>query len=631
MLEMNDMTSNSTPGNNHHSTAEYNNSLKLMEDFVGAQQKIKLPSKRKKFMKRLERHVPFINTIRTYTKEDAIADAIAGITVGLTLIPQSLAYASLAGLPETFGLNSAFMGAFAYMLLGSIKEVSIGPTSLMALLTYEFTHDLTPNHVILLTFLSGVVTLIMGLLNLGFLVNLISSPVTSGFTTATSIIIIITQLKGILGLKIRAKGCINYLIQYYENMHLTRPGDLTLGISCIVFLLVMRKVKDIPMNKERILYKCLWYMSTGRNVLIVLITACISYRYEVAGEQAPFILVGHVKPGIPQFQLPPFSTTVGNHTVEFTQMFRDLTPAIFVVPLVAILANVSISKAFGSSGPPVDATHEMLTLSVCNILGSFACSMPTCGAFTRSAVANASGIRTPFGNLYSGILVLLALELISPLFRLIPKATLSSILICAVIFLVDYQIVKPLWRFYKFDLAIVLVTLSSCLYFGVEVGLAVGVSLNLTYLVYVWARPKIQIETVKTSNGTYVMVKVDVGLTFPEVDDLYNAISKQSVNYPVVLDCTHFTILDYTGVQCIGTLARDFESKNQQLVLLNLPECVSENFKKLRSANVHRANSIREAENILFGLSNESRLAETRMLMNEKRSKLFTQRRNTLF
>ncbi|XP_026683139.1 sulfate transporter 4.1, chloroplastic-like [Diaphorina citri] len=288
-------------------------------------------------------------------------------------------------------------------------------------------------------------------------------------------------------------------------------------------------------------------------------------------------------------------------------------------------------------------------------------------AFTRSVVANASGVRTTFASIYSGTLVLLALELITPFFRFIPKATLSSILICAVIFLVDYQIVKPLWKFYKFDLAIVLVTLSSSLYFGVEVGLAVGVSLNLTYLVYVWARPKIQIDTMKTMNGTYVMVKVDVGLTFPEVDDLYNAISKQSVNYPVVLDCTHFTILDYTGVQtingtyvmvkvdvgltfpevddlynaiskqsvnypvvldcthftildytgvqCIGTLARDFEQKNQQLVLLNLPECVSENFKKLRSANVHRASSIREAENILFAASSGSPVDATQEML----------------
>ncbi|KAI5698402.1 hypothetical protein M8J76_012569 [Diaphorina citri] len=610
-----------------------NNSVALHNN-VEAQHTQPMTSRREKFLKRLRRRVPAINTIRTYSKEDAIADAIAGVTVGLTLIPQSLAYASLAGLPETFGLNSSFMGAFIYMLFGNIKEVSIGPTSLMALLTYEFTHDLTADHVILLTFLSGIVTLIMGLLNLGFLVNLISAPVTSGFTTATSIIIIITQIKGILGLKIRANGCMNYLIQYYENVHKARMGDLVLGISCIVFLLLMRKLKDLPIDKEkrRGLYRCLWYMSTGRNVLIVLITSFISYRYEAVGVETPFKLLGHVEPGIPRFQLPPFSTTMGNHTVEFTQMFRDLTPAMFVIPLVAILANVSISKAFAaSSGSPVDATQEMLTLSICNIFGSLACSMPTCGAFTRSAVANASGVRTTFASIYSGTLVLLALELITPFFRFIPKATLSSILICAVIFLVDYQIVKPLWKFYKFDLAIVLVTLSSSLYFGVEVGLAVGVSLNLTYLVYVWARPKIQIDTMKTMNGTYVMVKVDVGLTFPEVDDLYNAISKQSVNYPVVLDCTHFTILDYTGVQCIGTLARDFEQKNQQLVLLNLPECVSENFKKLRSANVHRASSIREAENILFGISMETRLQETRMLMNEKRSKLFTQRRNTLF
>ncbi|CAH1396618.1 unnamed protein product [Nezara viridula] len=303
-------------------------------------------------MELMQRHFPIIRWLKKYTKEDAICDFIAGISIGLTMIPQSIAYAALAGLSPQTGLNSAFMGCMIYAFLGTIKEVVIGPSSLMALLTYEYTHKLNLDFVVLLCYLCGIVEFVMGVFRLGFLVEFISAPVVSGFTTATSVIIVVSQLKGLIGINFESNGFVDNLYQIFIHLHNLRWGDTILGVFCVIILLIMRKAKELNVPETwkyvNFVKKALWLLTLGRNFLIVVATSFIAYLYKNNGYQAPFLTSKPVEGGIPSPILPPFSTQIGNKTYDLGEMVAELGTGYIIIPIIAVLANVAIAKAFGN-------------------------------------------------------------------------------------------------------------------------------------------------------------------------------------------------------------------------------------------------------------------------------------------
>lgn len=188
----------------------------------------------------LLQRIHILTWITKYDKNVAVSDFIAGLTLGLTMIPQSIAYAALANLPSQYGLYSGFLGSLIYVFFGTIKEVSIGPTSLMALLTLQYTQNRPVELVILLTFLVGIVELCMGVFKLGFVVDFISIPVTSAFTSATSLIIIASQLKGLLGIKYSSTSFADTIHQLYLHIDQLKWGDTVLSICCISSLLLLR-------------------------------------------------------------------------------------------------------------------------------------------------------------------------------------------------------------------------------------------------------------------------------------------------------------------------------------------------------------------------------------------------------
>ncbi|KAK7870317.1 hypothetical protein R5R35_003707 [Gryllus longicercus] len=510
---------------------------------------LKNQSVRQSVRRAFERRLPILQWLPKYSLEDAASDLVAGITVGLTLMPQAIAYAALAGLPSQYGLYSAFAGSFVYIIFGSCKEVNIGPTALLSLLTASYTQGTHPDMAVLLCFLSGCVELLCGVFQLGFLVDFVSAPVVAGFTSAAALIIACSQLKGLLGLSFSAHGFLDTWIQLARLAHRFQVGDLVLGACCIVTLLSLRQLKDVKLRrcaggeaagesegegdgegkakaKRPWGERALWFISTARNAMVVVTCAAIAYALEAQGT-LPFMLAGHIDAGLPVVSPPPFETSWSNRTYTFPEMVARLGSGVAVVPVVAILGNVAIAKAF-ASGARVDATQEMVTLGLCNVAGSFFRSMPVCGSFSRSAVNNASGVRTPLGGLYTGVLVLLALSLLTPYFYYIPRATLSSVIICAVIFMVEAGTVMPIWRSNKRDLVPAFATFLACLFFGVEVGIVVGIAVDIAFLLYFNARPRVTVERMKGPSGPYVLVTPGSGLLFPAVDFVRDAVARAS-------------------------------------------------------------------------------------------------------
>ncbi|XP_049699523.2 sodium-independent sulfate anion transporter [Helicoverpa armigera] len=536
----------------------------------------KLRSKRQTRCKRLlHKRLPITKWLPEYNSEKALADLIAGITVGLTVIPQALAYATLAGLSPQDGLYSSFMGCFVYIVFGSCKDITLGPTALLALMTHQQIQDRNPDYAVLLCFLSGVVQLVMGILHLGVLIDFISVPVTVGFTSATSVIIAVSQLKGLLGLQFKSGQFLDTVQKVITNIPNARIADSSLGISCIVILLVMRKMKDINLPpSQKGLKKTLWLLSTSRNAIVVIGCSLAAFLFDKYSTQ-PFKLTGTVKDGLPSLRLPPFSTTLDDgRQVSFMEMCSDLGSSIFIVPVIAVLGNVAIAKAF-ASGESVDATQELITLSFSNIFGSFAGAMPITGSFSRSAVNHASGVATQFGSIYTGILVLLALSLLTPYFYFIPKAALAAVVICAVIFMIEYEVVKPMWRSRRADLLPAFATFALCLSVGVELGILAGVAVNVILLLYPSARPQLDAEIITNASGfSYVLVTVGNSLYFPGVEYIRQYVERAAkkqggCSMPVVIDCRYVLGADFTAAKGICALSSSLASRGQPLVLLS--------------------------------------------------------------
>ncbi|EDW30318.1 GL17958 [Drosophila persimilis] len=531
---------------------------------------------------------PGLKWLHGYTGQDAVADMIAGVTVGLTVLPQGLAYATLAGLEPQYGLYSAFVGGIVYALLGSCRQVTIGPTALLALMTSRHTGfglGSGPAYAILLCLISGVVEMGMAVLKLGALVDLISLPVTVGFTSATAVIIGTSQLKGLLGLRGGSgSDFINTMRSVLGNLSQVRRGDVTLGLVSITVLLLLRKLKDVKfagrvrsLRAQQLISGTIWVIATGRNALVVLVTSVLAYSTCKQMDTCPYILTGKVKSGLPNITLPKFETTILDKngtelTQNFEQMVSELGPSMLILPIIAVLGNVAISKAFGGAG--LSATRELVALSMSNICGAFCSSMPVTGSFSRSAVNHASGVRTPLGGCYTSVLVLLALGLLAPYFQYIPKAALSAVIISAVIFMIEFEVIRPLWRCSRRELLPGAITFVMSLAVGVEIGLLLGVGADVAFLVYRAARPVLSVSKLQTINGiNYILIRPKhSSLYFPAIEWVRSGISKALTTHgtaPVVLDCAHVHDFDFTAARGMGSLHKELAKANVPLFLMS--------------------------------------------------------------
>ncbi|XP_055852642.1 sodium-independent sulfate anion transporter [Episyrphus balteatus] len=546
-----------------------------IENNVKVKPKTEIKPKTKKEQNWIFRRVHILTWIKTYDSNKALADLIAGVTLGLTIIPQSIAYAALAGLSSQYGLYSSFVGSFVYVIFGTIPQVSIGPTSLMALLTLKYTMDLPIEFTVVLAFISGVIELAMGVLNLGFVVSFISHPVTSAFTSGTSVVIICAQLKNLLGIKTKNIG-LNPL-NYLNKISL---GDCTLGFVCICILLLLRQLNAIKFrtnnNSKKILKKCLWYISISRNAIVVFGSSLLAYYLANNIDDRssiPFTLSKKVNSTMPTIELPPFVIEYENVSYSFSSILSELGSGIVVVPIVAVLANVAIAKAFVKDST-LDASQEMLTLGMCNIAGSFFSAMPTCGAFTRSAVSQASGVRTPFAGVYTGTLVLLALGTLTPYFEYIPKSTLSAVLISAVLFMLDFNTLKELWRKNKMDCFNWILVFVVCISWGVEIGLLLGIVVNFFFVSIRLTNPKID-AVLKHHDGYYYIHVIPCSeIYYSGADHFRSTIKSICVEkdylYPIAIDCQKLTQSDYTILLVLKNIISDLQEKNVQVYLQNI-------------------------------------------------------------
>ncbi|KXJ78345.1 hypothetical protein RP20_CCG004934 [Aedes albopictus] len=513
------------------------------------------------------RRFPFLVWGPQYNLKKFLSDAIAGITVGLTSIPQSIAYAVVANLEPQYGLYSNFMGSFVYAFFGSVKEITIAPTAIMALMVQHIVLELGPAGAILASFLSGCITLLLGLLNFGFVVQFISMPVITGFITAAALTIISSQMKSLMGISSPGKssGFIDSWTNVVENAGQTRLWDALLGFISLTILVFLTLIKGRGSGRWRTASK---YICLLRNALIVISGGTLAYAF-ASNDKYPFRLTGEVASGFPPLEPPPFSTTFNGAFYDFPQMLRILGSSVITIPLISILEVVSIGKAF-SKGNPVDATQEMIALGLCNVAGSFTASIPTTASFARTAINSSSGVKTPFGGMFTGVLVLAALGLLTEYFYFIPKATLAAVIIAAMIFMIEYRAVAEMWRIKRIDIIPFLVTVIACLFMGLEYGILIGISVNLCFLLYLISRPRIEHRAVMINHTNTLVLRPTNDLAFSSAEyfreKILNMATKQVADL-VVIDGEMIKYIDSTVVKNLSSTVDELRLQGRQVLL----------------------------------------------------------------
>ena len=260
----------------------------------------------------IKKRFPIVSWLPQYSLKTLQCDLIAGLTVGLMVVPQGLAYAQLAGLPPQYGLYSAFMGCFLYCIFGTSKDITLGPTALVSLMVSAYGKPEFPQFTVVLTLFTGIILLGMGILRLGFVVNFISIPINAGFTSSAAIIIAFSQLKDLFGLKNIPRPFAQNVYYTFKYIGQTKKWDITLGLICLLFLLALRKIgrthwvkrKDSSDSKWLIAAKkTVWLISISRNALTIMIAAIVSSVFYKHGQTDIFTLPRQLQPGLPPIQV----------------------------------------------------------------------------------------------------------------------------------------------------------------------------------------------------------------------------------------------------------------------------------------------------------------------------------------
>ena len=433
------------------------------------------------FLKRL---IPILDWLPKYNTSMLRGDVIAGITVAIILIPQGIAYALIAGLPPIYGLYCALVPQVIYAIFGSSRQVAIGPVAMDSLIvaTGVSTMALTGSDdyidmAILLALLVGAIQFLLGVFRLGFVVNFLSKPVITGFTSAVALTIGINQFRNLFGVEFVQSDQIQYVLEdiWYNiidlNIHTTVIGL----ISVAVIILLKRINKRIP------------------NALIVVIFGILTMQY-FGKEWLDVDIVKDIPSGLPAFSVPELDI----------ESIRQLLPIAFTLVMVGYLETISIGKSLEAKQEEyrIRPNQELIALGLSNVVGSLFKAYPSTSSFSRSAINAESGGRTGMSSLISAAIVLLTLLFLTPLFYHLPKTVLAAIIIVAVFGLVNVKEAAFLWRANNLDFWLLLATFISTLLLGIEYGIITGVGLSLIILIYRTSRPYV-VELGKVPNSNF--------------------------------------------------------------------------------------------------------------------------------
>lgn len=517
----------------------------------------------------LVRFLPFLSWIRSYKRSDAKSDLSAGLTTAIMLVPQGMAYAMLAGLPPVVGLYASLVPLLAYTFLGTSRQLAVGPVAMDSLLVAQALAPLAVlgsdqylAYAALLALLVGLMQLAMGVLRLGALMNLLSNPVVSGFTSAAALIIGFSQLKHLLGVPLpRSKNILHVLRGALEAVTDWNIPTLAIAAGSIAFLIAAKR----------------WRPKAPRALLVVVGGSLVVWAAGLA--ESGVAIVGDVPSGLPGLSVPDLDL----------ERVQALLPMALTIALVAIMEAMSVARTFAQKeGYDIDANQEFIALGVANVGGALSSGYPITGGFSRTAVNAQAGAKTPMAGLITAGIVLLTLLFLTPLFYHLPTAVLAAIIMTAVFGLIDIKSMRRLWKVKPSDFAVLVATFAATLGIGIEQGILFGVAVSLVLFVLRSTRPHVAVlGELPASGGVFrnvtrypdaeqvkgvLMVRVDAQFYFGNTNFLKGTLERLEREalgavHTVVLDASGINQLDSSAASALEELARSYAQRNIRLFI----------------------------------------------------------------
>lgn len=518
----------------------------------------------------LKRYLPFTDWLFHYKRENLTGDILAGVIVTIMLIPQSLAYAMLAGLPPEYGLYASIVPLFIYGLLGTSRTLSVGPVAVISLLTATaLTPFATPGSAeyiklaLLLAAMTGVIQLALGLIRGGFVASLLSHPVVAGFITGSSILIIVSQLRHILGIT-ASSGHLPYesAVSLVENVRDTNPATLAMGVGAIALLLFFRKPARLLLQRLGLSPNTAQIIARTGPALIVLagMGAIVFFSLDSAYGVK---VVGEFPTGLPGLTLPSLDLPV----------VGSLAPAALAIVLAGYVESVSVGRSLGARrNQTIDPNQELVALGAANIASGFTGGFPVTGGFSRSVVNFDAGANTGLASIITAALIALITLVLAPMFASLPQVVLAATVIVAVAGLVNFRELRRLWKFSRADGALMGLTILTVLGLGVEIGIGVGVGLSLLLYLARASRPHVAVigrvgdsehfRNVKrhavTTYPGLLLLRVDENLFFANTRNVEDRITTELANQPglkhIVLVFSAVNSVDASALESLEAL-----------------------------------------------------------------------------
>jgi len=543
----------------------------------------------------LLRIFPFLTWMRQYKLRTLRGDIIAGITCGLLIIPQGIAYANLAGLPEEYGLYTAMTPGIIYCLFGTSKDVSLGPTVTMALFTNRFNNTFSPIGGSALAFMVGAVLFLMAILRLGFITKFMPMHVNSGFVSAAAIVVSVSQLKNLFGLPKAPQSFVKKIEHFVEHVKDLNPYDLYLGLGCIGFLLFFMLISARPLKrlqqKQGAFWKfwanSLWFTCIARSGIVCILGTIVSFaaRNMEHNGKPLFSLAGKLPSGLPKVQSPFADAFIPetNTTMTFGMFAKSFSSGLVILPVIQFVQSISIAKAFGKIyNYESDSTSELIALSCANMFGSFFGGWPVTGSFSGSAVNAMSGTQTPFSSVIACGLVFLAIGFLMPCFYYIPKTVLGAMIFMAVITMFDYKTPMRIWKVRKIDMLPYLVSFFGTFY-TLETGVLAGAVVSLLVMVSYEVNPTH--ELVRNGDGQTITVIFKGNLSYPSIDYIKETVTgylgNQKDIHTVNIDMGNVYHIDFPVVNSFRSLVAELENDGVFVDFVNFIDSnVEESFKR---------------------------------------------------
>ena len=514
------------------------------------------------------RYLPILEWGRTYNRNVLTDDLMAAVIVTIMLIPQSLAYALLAGLPAEMGLYASILPLVAYAIFGTSRALAVGPVAVVSLMTAAAVGNLalqgTAEYAmaaITLAFISGVMLLVMGVFRLGFLANFLSHPVIAGFITASGVLIASSQLKHIIGVDAHGHTLITIWGDLFRNQDLANPYTLAIGLSSVAFLFWVRKGLKPLLLGLGLKPRMADILAKAGPVGAVAVTILVTWGFGLQDKGVK--IVGDVPMGLPPLTMPSFSADL------WSQLFMSAV----LISIIGFVESVSVAQTLAAKKRQrIVPDQELVGLGASNIAAAVSGGYPVTGGFARSVVNFDAGAETPAAGAFTAVGILLAALLLTPLLFFLPKATLAATIIVAVLSLVDFSILQKTWTYSKVDFAAVAATIFLTLGFGVEMGVSAGVILSIGLFLYKTSRP--HVAEVGLVPGTQhfrnilrhdvethpelVTLRIDESLYFANArfleDYIYNRIACDEPIKHVVLMCSAVNEIDMSALESLEAI-----------------------------------------------------------------------------